>query len=138
MDTRLRDSRPRFVLGWGVIAKGRVAPLPMIEHLDILEDVLGCFAPRRVLPMVHELALQRPEEALHTGIVPTVAFAAHTGCDAMRAEQLLVGPCRILTPAIGVMQESCCGLPRGERHAEGLFGSISGQARTHRPADDGT
>ena len=39
-----------------------MAPLPIIEHLDILEDVLCRLAPRRVLPMVHELALQVPKK----------------------------------------------------------------------------
>ena len=36
------------------------------------------------------------------------------------------------------MQESGLRLAGFERHAEGLFGYISGQARAHRPADDGT
>ncbi len=47
---------------------------PVIEHLDIFEDVLCRFARRRVMPMVHELALQRPEEAFNAGIVPAIAL----------------------------------------------------------------
>ena len=73
-----------------------MAPLPIIEYLDILKDVLCRLAPRRVLPMVHELALQRPEETFNTGVVPAIAFAAHAGRDAVRDEQLLVRPGSIL------------------------------------------
>jgi len=40
VDTWLRHSRPRFVLGRGVIAEGRVPAPPIIQHLDIFEDVL--------------------------------------------------------------------------------------------------
>lgn len=69
-----------------------MAPLPIIEHLDILEDVLCRLAPRRVLPMVHELTLQRPEETFHTGVVPAIACATHAGRDAVLGEQLLVLP----------------------------------------------
>ncbi len=63
VDTGLRDSRPCFKLGRGVIAEGPVAALPIIEHLNVFEDVLDRFAPRHVLPLVHELALQCPKEA---------------------------------------------------------------------------
>ena len=73
-----------------------MAPLPMIEHLDILKDVLCRLAPRRVLSMVHEFTLQRPEETFHAGVVPAIAFAAHAGRDAVRGEQLLVLPGSIL------------------------------------------
>ena len=94
----------------------------IVEHLNVFEDVLLGFGSCGIVPMVHELALQCPEEALHAGVVPAIAFAAHAGRDAVRGEQLLVRPCGILTPAIGVMQESSFGQPSGERHAEGLFG----------------
>ena len=107
MDTRLRDCGPRFVLGGGVIAEGRVPTRPIVEHLDVFEDVLFRFRSCGIVPMVHEFPLQCSEEALDTGVVPAIAGAAHAGRDAIRGEQLLVGPCRILPPAIGVMQESC-------------------------------
>ena len=73
---------------------------PIIEHLNVFEDILSrgftCF----VAPMVHELAREYPEEAFGTGIIPAVARAAHAGGEAMLAEQPLVARGRILTPAI--------------------------------------
>jgi hypothetical protein len=80
------------------------------------------FAPHRLLPMVHELAIQRPEEALHTGVVPTVACVAYAGRDAMRGEHLLVQPRGLLNHAIGLMKEFGVELSSDERHAECLLG----------------
>lgn len=122
MDTRLRDCSPRFVLGRGVIAEGRVSTRPIVEHLDVFEDVLFRFHSYGIVPMVHEFPLQCSEEALDTGVVSAIAGAAHAGRDAIHGEQLLVGSCRILTAAIRMMQKSGCGLPGFERHAEGLLG----------------
>ena len=61
---------------------------PIVEHLDVLEDVLCRFLTGRVVPMVHELALECPEEAFDTGVVPAVAGAAHAGGHAVSGEQL--------------------------------------------------
>jgi len=55
MDTRLSHSRPRLELGRGVIAEGRMTTPPIVEHLDVFEDVLCRFVPGRVVPMIHEL-----------------------------------------------------------------------------------
>ena len=63
---------------------------PIIEHLDVLEDVQFRFVPSCVVPMVHELALECPEKAFDAGIVPAVACAAHAAGDAVLAEQPLV------------------------------------------------
>ncbi len=71
MDTWLRDCRSRFVLGRGVIAKGRVAALSIIEHLDVFEDVLLRFVSRGGVPMIDQLTLERPEETFDAGIVPS-------------------------------------------------------------------
>ncbi len=46
--------------------------LPIIEHLDIFEDVLCRLFTGWVAPMVDELALECAEKAFDTGIVPTV------------------------------------------------------------------
>ena len=56
-----------------------MTPLPIVEHLDVLEDILCRFVPSGVAPMVHELALESPEEAFDAGVVPTITFAAHAG-----------------------------------------------------------
>ena len=77
MNTGLSHRRSRFILGRGVIAKRRVSVLPIVECLNILEDVLRRFGPRHIVPMVHELTLERPEETFDAGVVPAIAFSAH-------------------------------------------------------------
>jgi len=72
--------------------------------------------------MMNEFPFQGAKEALDSGVVPAIALAAHAGRDTVHGQHLLIGRCGILTPAVGVMQESGLGLPGFERHAEGLFG----------------
>lgn len=56
-----------------------MAALSIIEPLNVFQDVLCRFAPRYVPPLIHELSLQCPEEALRTSVIPAVPFAAHAG-----------------------------------------------------------
>ncbi len=94
---------------------------PIIEHLDVFEEVLLGFGSCGLVPMISELALPCPEETLNAGVVPAIACVTHAGRDAMRGEQLPARPRGILTPTIGVMPESSVGPPSGARRAEGLF-----------------
>ena len=111
MDTWLSHRCPRFVLGRGVIAERRVPAPPIIEHLDVLKDILCCVFTGRVVPMVHELALECPEETFDAGVVPAIACAAHAGGDAVGREYVLVPRGGILTAAIRVVQEPGRGCP---------------------------
>ena len=90
VDTRLSNSRHRFELGRGVVAEGRVTTHPIVEHCDVLEDLLPRFFTCEVTPMMNQFLLERAEEALHTGIVPAVALAAHRTFDAVVTQDLPV------------------------------------------------
>ena len=52
MDTGLRDSRPCFKLGRGLIAEGGVAALPIIKHFEIFKDLLLGLVSCGVLSMI--------------------------------------------------------------------------------------
>jgi hypothetical protein len=71
-----------------------------MEHLDIFEDVMCRFFTGRVVPMLHELALECAEKTFDTDIVPAVTFAAHAGDHAVGGEHLLVPRSGILAAAI--------------------------------------
>ena len=73
-----------------------MTPPPIVEHLNVLEDILCRFVPSGVAPMVYELAFECPEKTFDTYIVPAVARAAHAAGDAVLAEHLLVATCRIM------------------------------------------
>ena len=105
MDTRLSHSRPRFELGRGIAAERGVTTQPIIEHLDLLKDVLCRLFARAVLAMVDELALERPEEALDTRVVPAVPPSRHSVGHAVRGEQLLVRRGDKLAASIRVVQQ---------------------------------
>ncbi len=122
MGTGLRDSCLCFKLGRGLIAEAGVAALPTIKHFEIFKDLLLGPVSCGVLSMMNEFPFQGAKEALDAGVVSAITFAAHAGRDTVRGKHLLIGPCGILIPSVGVMQESGLGLPGFERHAEGLFG----------------
>jgi hypothetical protein len=121
VDTRLSQRRPRFELGRGIVAERGVSAQPIVEHFNVLKDVLCRLVLCPVLPMVYEqLTLECPEEALHTGVVPAVPSPRHD-------EQPLVATGRLLVAAIRVVQEPDQWAPVRQRHGEGLLGQLHGQ-----------
>jgi hypothetical protein len=58
-----------------------MAPLAAVENLDVLEELGAGRLSRRPARVVHQLDLQRREEALGHGIVPTIAAPAHAADD---------------------------------------------------------
>jgi hypothetical protein len=59
----------------------RMPPAAVIEHLDVIDHVSFRFCPGRVESVVGPLAFQATEEALHHGIIPTLASAAHAAAN---------------------------------------------------------
>ena len=108
MDTELRY-RCSFKLYRTNVAQRLMQSLPIVEHLDELKHRhLRLLAGVEILFM-HELILQRAEEAFHHGIVKTVTFAAHAGKDIMLSQHALVGDARVQRALIGVMNQPRCG-----------------------------
>ena len=50
-----------------------MASLPIVEHLDVVEDGVGLFEPRLPLLPVEQFVLHARPEGLHHGIVERVA-----------------------------------------------------------------
>ena len=67
--------------------------LPVIEHLDVIEDARSGFFPGGEPVMVNQLVLEIAEEAFDHGVVVAVAFATHAnfGADLMQLG-LIIGP----------------------------------------------
>ena len=59
------------------VAGGAVAPLGVIEHLDVVEDIDAGIAACGVDLLADALALEQLEEALGHGVVVAVAAPAH-------------------------------------------------------------
>src|SRR5687768_12753345 len=95
-----------------------MSALSIVPDLNELKDIAGGFFTRAPIRVVDQLALERSEEAFGHGIVPTVPFAAHACCDAVRSEQRAVLLTRVLHPAIGVMKQAGFWLTPSQGHAQ--------------------
>src|SRR5213594_3418705 len=58
------------------IAERRMSPLPVVEDLEVIEQLGARRRPRGPRRVVDELDLQRREETLGHGVVPAIAPAA--------------------------------------------------------------
>jgi hypothetical protein len=92
---------------WAEIVQRRVAPAPVVERLDVEEQIGLRLVAASIHPMVDQLTFQRAEEAFHGRIVVPASDAIHTGLDAMVPQQGLIGAIRVLAALIGVMDETC-------------------------------
>lgn len=89
-DPVLQESRRRN------IAKCGVAAFPVVERLDIVEQVGDRLGPRAVAGAMHPLVLQAIEEALRWRVVPAVSFATHRAGHLVLIEPRLKGVARVL------------------------------------------
>lgn len=125
MDTRLGESRPRFILSRGVIPEGRVPSLPIVEHLNVFEDILRGFVTGRVMPMIDQFTLECSEETLDSGVVPVVASATHAGDEAVLIQADIGSSSRHTDAAIRMVYEPCCGGPVRHGHRKGLLNQLN-------------
>ena len=77
----------------------------IVETLDIVKHVCPRLIARDVPCTVRALEFQRGEEALHCGIVPAVASAAHAAGNSLIGEQALEVLARVLAALVGMMQQ---------------------------------
>src|SRR5438093_8785718 len=104
--------------GTAVAEEGMPPPL-VVEPLDVVEHISLRLGPRAIGAMVHQLGLERLEEALDHRVVPAVAPPAHAGPDPVAGEECLIGGARILTPLIRVVQQPPPRSPLCHGHAQG-------------------
>src|SRR4051794_33152324 len=73
-----------------------MAASAVVEGFHVLEDRALGGLPGREGRAVHELGLERAEEALHGRVVPAVALAAHRLDGPVAGQRRPVGPARVL------------------------------------------
>src|SRR4030042_4877635 len=95
-------------------------PAPIVEPLDVLEDLPPGLTPSPVAAMPHQLRLEGRKEALHRSIVPAVTLATHARTNPMSPQQALILSTGILHSTVGVMDQSPPRPPVRNRHLEGL------------------
>ncbi len=83
------------------IAQRRMPPLPVVEDLQVLEDLGTYLVTSRPRGLVDQFHSQRREEALRHGIVPAIPTTAHAAHYPIRIESTAVIMAHIA--AIGVV-----------------------------------
>ncbi len=91
-----------------MIAERGMPTLPIVEHLDVFEDVSRGFVSGGIVPLIDQLALECPKETFDAGVVPTVTLATHTGDEAMLRESPLVARGGILGGFKWSLQHNRC------------------------------
>ena len=66
-----------------------MCPSSIVIHLHIFKDLSFCFLARQEPAPVSQLHFERVEKTLSNGIVPTIAFPAHTADKLVIAQDLL-------------------------------------------------
>lgn len=79
-----------------------MAPLTVVEDLNVLRDLPSGLFPRFITSVMHQFILQRAPETLHRGIVVAVASPTHGRGHAELAYAILIRLGTILRAAIGV------------------------------------
>lgn len=74
----------------------------VVEANDALGNIADCLTWIGVAALPDALHLQAQEEPLHGHIVPTIAFPAHAGDQAVARQQVTMGLAGILASPIGM------------------------------------
>ena len=110
--------------------------LPVIEHLDVVEDARTGFFSGGKSVVMNEFILEIAKEAFDHGIVVAVAFAAHADLGAdLKQFGLVIGP-DVGRAAIAVMDEPGVRLAQVECHLQCVQAQVLAALVAHRPAND--
>ena len=137
MENRRRRSRhPLIDFCGSAVAQRRVQSLTIVEDLDVFMDRTARFGLVVPSSVMDELLLERSEEALHDGVIVTVASTTHADLDAERSELRSVAFARVLAATIGVMQHLWRWLPPSKCGLQGVFDKLGSHVVGKRPAHD--
>jgi hypothetical protein len=82
------------------LAQARMSPPSIVPVVDPRCDFALGFAPRVPVRIVDEFALEGGEKVHDDGVLPTIAFSAHTTDSPTAPEQLLIRVARVLNTSI--------------------------------------
>ena len=125
---------PPFEGGRTDLAERRMAAPLVIEHLDVLEQLVLCVTV--TLEVLAQFALDRREEALHHGVVVAVPASAHAARDAVGLEHVLIIFAGIRAPLVRMMEQPELRTASLQRHLERLDRQVPIVHRADRPADN--
>ncbi len=119
------------------VADAGMAPPPVVEDLDVIEDGCYCFCPCGEGLSINAFAFQGTKEAFGYGIVPTVAAAAHALQRAAIFQSLSEQVAGVLAAAIRVHDYRRTTSLR-YAHLKCIIDDLCTHTLRHRPAYDGS
>ena len=121
--------------GRGVAERGML-PSPVVERLDIVEQVDIRCSPRTVAEVMPPLILQIVEETLRRRVVPAIAFAAHRADQHVLLQPRLKAWLACWLPRVGVMDQAGGGFLRNYPMVQCIDNDVRRHSQLDRPADD--
>src|SRR6266478_7653432 len=111
---------------------------PVIEALDVVEDGEPRLRASPEAVVIQPFGFEGVEEALDDGVVEAIAGSAHAANHPVAIEHVLVVGARVLSAAVGVMQETGGRTPAVDRLLQRLDRQRLLGSRGRRPAYDPT
>src|SRR5579875_68332 len=107
--------------------------LPIVEGLDVLKNRQPSLLASLIGVPVRPLSFERAEERLHGGIIVAIAFATHADLDPQLSQHGLISAAGLLATTIGMVQQSCLGMPREQGQGPRLLDELAITMSRHRP-----
>lgn len=127
---------PLFKLDWRQSFIEAVAPLRIVEHLDVVEDVLPGLIACRIDLAANSLSFQQLEKALGDCVVVAITAPAHALYQVVLFEEVAPVVTAELTSLIGMHRDLSRRFSTPYRHQQGSYRQLFVDTRTHRPTDD--
>ena len=83
-----------------------MSSLPVVEHLDVVEDPSACHVIGEELLVMGQLVFQGAEEAFDDCVVVGHGLATHTRLDAGRRQLGAIGTARVLAALVAVVNQA--------------------------------
>ena len=119
----------------GQISNRGMEAATIVPAFDVLEHIGARLVTGQVVSLFDEFPFQRRIEALHWGVVPAVALAAHRAKHVVLTEPTAIVMSGILHAAIRMMHQPASGPLPCNRHVERSQCQIVAEVLGHRPAD---
>lgn len=113
-----------------------MSPDGVVEHLDVIEDVLAGRITGCIDPAADALAFEQLEEALGYGVIVAIASPAHATHQIVRLQERLPVVAAELAALIGMHGDGVLRLAPLHGHQQGVEGQFPVHARLHGPVND--
>jgi hypothetical protein len=115
------------------IPERRVRPSAVGAHLDVSDHIVARLLTRGVIMVRRPRTCSTATAWLGHRMVEPRALTTQTTADSMVCQQVLIRVTGLLTAAIRMMQQTCCGMTTSPRHPQRVLHHSCRDPTTHRP-----